>query len=84
MLYLITPVPLHRLQSVDLLLQGLIEIPTSLLQVASFSSFKKYISTSHGSKLYFIILYKITSKNPNISKYFSIKKESLEFVGNVC
>jgi hypothetical protein len=37
-LYLITPVPLQRLQSVDLLQQGLIEIPTTLLQVTCFSS----------------------------------------------
>jgi hypothetical protein len=36
-LYLITPVPLQRLQSVDLLQQGLIEIPTTLLQVICFS-----------------------------------------------
>ncbi|GJN32203.1 hypothetical protein PR202_gb20687 [Eleusine coracana subsp. coracana] len=41
LLYLITPVPLHRLQSVDLLLQGLIEIPTSLLQVTSFPPFSR-------------------------------------------
>jgi hypothetical protein len=33
LLYLITPVPLQRLQCVDLLQQGLIEIPTALLQV---------------------------------------------------
>uniref|UniRef100_A0A0D9UXM0 Uncharacterized protein n=1 Tax=Leersia perrieri TaxID=77586 RepID=A0A0D9UXM0_9ORYZ len=32
-LYVITPIPLEHLQSVDLLLQGLIEIPKSLLQV---------------------------------------------------
>ncbi|XP_031102332.1 polynucleotide 5'-hydroxyl-kinase NOL9 [Ipomoea triloba] len=32
-LYLITPVPLDSLKMVDLLLQGFIEIPTSLLQV---------------------------------------------------
>ncbi|KAG8053129.1 hypothetical protein GUJ93_ZPchr0001g30154 [Zizania palustris] len=32
-LYVITPVPLKHLQRVDLLLQGLIEIPKSLLQV---------------------------------------------------
>nr|GMC69758.1 polynucleotide 5'-hydroxyl-kinase NOL9 [Ipomoea batatas] len=32
-LYLITPVPLDSLEKVDLLLQGFIEIPTSLLQV---------------------------------------------------
>jgi ABC-type multidrug transport system permease subunit len=37
LLYVITPVPLERLQSVDLLQQGLIEIPTSLLQVTFFS-----------------------------------------------
>jgi polynucleotide 5'-hydroxyl-kinase GRC3/NOL9 len=36
LLYVITPVPLERLQSVDLLQQGLIEIPTSLLQVTFF------------------------------------------------
>nr|CAB3471940.1 unnamed protein product [Digitaria exilis] len=38
LLYVITPVPLERLQNVDLLQQGLIEIPTSLLQVTIFSS----------------------------------------------
>lgn len=32
-LYLITPVPLDSLEKVDLLLQGFIELPTSLLQV---------------------------------------------------
>jgi hypothetical protein len=38
-LYVITPVPLEHLQRVDLLLQGLIEIPKSLLQVTfPFSS----------------------------------------------
>ena len=36
LLYLITPVPLQQLQSVDLLQQGLIEIPTTLLQVTCF------------------------------------------------
>ncbi|PNT70099.1 hypothetical protein BRADI_2g05357v3 [Brachypodium distachyon] len=35
LLYVITPVPVERLQSVDLLLQGLILIPRSLLQVTS-------------------------------------------------
>ena len=39
LLYLITPVPLQRLQSVDLLQQGLIEIPTTILQVACFPPF---------------------------------------------
>uniref|UniRef100_A0ACD5VVI2 Uncharacterized protein n=1 Tax=Avena sativa TaxID=4498 RepID=A0ACD5VVI2_AVESA len=33
LLYVITPVPVERLQSVDLLLQGLIEIPRSIMQV---------------------------------------------------
>ncbi|XP_078164326.1 pre-mRNA cleavage complex II protein family isoform X1 [Carex rostrata] len=33
LLYVITPVPVQSLQKVDILLQGLIEIPTSLLQV---------------------------------------------------
>ncbi|KAH7681914.1 Polynucleotide 5'-hydroxyl-kinase protein [Dioscorea alata] len=32
-IYVITPVPIHNLQKVDLLLQGLIEIPTGFLQV---------------------------------------------------
>ncbi|KAG2586533.1 hypothetical protein PVAP13_5NG120816 [Panicum virgatum] len=35
LLYVITSVPLERLQSVDLLQQGLIEIPTTLLQAGS-------------------------------------------------
>ncbi|KAJ4765959.1 Polynucleotide 5'-hydroxyl-kinase grc3 [Rhynchospora pubera] len=33
LLYVITPVPIQSLQKVDILLQGLIEIPTRLLQV---------------------------------------------------
>lgn len=33
MLYIITPVPVHALEKVDLLLQGFIQIPTCLLQV---------------------------------------------------
>uniref|UniRef100_A0A0A9CWF4 Uncharacterized protein n=1 Tax=Arundo donax TaxID=35708 RepID=A0A0A9CWF4_ARUDO len=52
LLYLITPVPLQRLQSVDLLLQGLIEIPTSLLQVRGCVS--PYMSTN--------VLHKIVSE----------------------
>ncbi|CAN6208840.1 unnamed protein product, partial [Urochloa humidicola] len=38
LLYIITPVPLERLQSVDLLQQGFIEIPTTLLQVRGYVS----------------------------------------------
>ncbi|KAK3160555.1 hypothetical protein QOZ80_1BG0061150 [Eleusine coracana subsp. coracana] len=53
LLYLITPVPLHRLQSVDLLLQGLIEIPTSLLQVRGCVS--PYMSTN--------VLHKLSEKD---------------------
>ncbi|KAG9156401.1 hypothetical protein Leryth_023029 [Lithospermum erythrorhizon] len=37
-LYVITPVPLHNLEKVDLLLQGFLEIPSSLLQVQGCKS----------------------------------------------
>ncbi|CAD6240139.1 unnamed protein product [Miscanthus lutarioriparius] len=47
LLYLITPVPLQQLQSVDLLQQGLIEIPTTLLQEAS----EAINSLSHSCRL---------------------------------
>ncbi|XP_062207380.1 polynucleotide 5'-hydroxyl-kinase NOL9-like [Phragmites australis] len=53
LLYVITPVPLQRLQSVDLLLQGLIEIPTSLLQVRGCVS--PYMSTN--------VLHKISERD---------------------
>ncbi|KAL6626883.1 hypothetical protein ACP70R_030609 [Stipagrostis hirtigluma subsp. patula] len=53
LLYVITPVPLQRLQTVDLLLQGLIEIPTSLLQVRGCVS--PYMSTN--------VLHKITERD---------------------
>ncbi|KAL6838743.1 hypothetical protein ACP4OV_031457 [Aristida adscensionis] len=53
LLYVITPVPLERLQTVDLLLQGLIEIPTSLLQVRGCVS--PYMSTN--------VLHKITERD---------------------
>lgn len=53
LLYLITPVPLQRLQSVDLLQQGLIEIPTALLQVRGCVS--PYMSTN--------VLHKISERD---------------------
>ncbi|XP_066313679.1 polynucleotide 5'-hydroxyl-kinase NOL9-like isoform X2 [Miscanthus floridulus] len=53
LLYLITPVPLQRLQSVDLLQQGLIEIPTTLLQVRGCVS--PYMSTN--------VLHKISERD---------------------
>ncbi|TVU21473.1 hypothetical protein EJB05_31109, partial [Eragrostis curvula] len=53
LLYLITPVPLDRLQNVNLLLQGLIEIPTSLLQVRGCVS--PYMSTN--------VLHKISERD---------------------
>lgn len=37
LLYVISPVAIEHLQSVDLLLQGLIEIPRSVLQVTLFA-----------------------------------------------
>ncbi|XP_066305627.1 polynucleotide 5'-hydroxyl-kinase NOL9-like isoform X2 [Miscanthus floridulus] len=53
LLYLITPVPLQQLQSVDLLQQGLIEIPTTLLQVRGCVS--PYMSTN--------VLHKISERD---------------------
>ncbi|OEL33768.1 Polynucleotide 5'-hydroxyl-kinase NOL9 [Dichanthelium oligosanthes] len=53
LLYVITPVPLKRLQSVDLLQQGLIEIPTTLLQVRGCVS--PYMSTN--------VLHKISERD---------------------
>ncbi|PUZ58389.1 hypothetical protein GQ55_5G506100 [Panicum hallii var. hallii] len=53
LLYVITPVPLERLQSVDLLQQGLIEIPTTLLQVRGCVS--PYMSTN--------VLHKISERD---------------------
>ncbi|CAL5050719.1 unnamed protein product [Urochloa decumbens] len=53
LLYIITPVPLERLQSVDLLQQGLIEIPTTLLQVRGYVS--PYMSTN--------VLHKISERD---------------------
>ncbi|KAJ3694113.1 hypothetical protein LUZ60_009593 [Juncus effusus] len=44
LLYVITPIPIQSLQKVDLLIQGLIEIPTSLLQVKGCAS--PYMSTN--------------------------------------
>lgn len=45
-LYLITPVPVDSLEKVDLLLQGFIEIPTSLLQVSLPSYYEYQFLTS--------------------------------------
>ncbi|CAL5045617.1 unnamed protein product [Urochloa decumbens] len=53
LLYIITPVPLEHLQSVDLLQQGLIEIPTTLLQVRGYVS--PYMSTN--------VLHKISERD---------------------
>ncbi|CAL4952027.1 unnamed protein product [Urochloa decumbens] len=53
LLYVITPVPLERLQSVDLLQQGFIEIPTTLLQVRGYVS--PYMSTN--------VLHKISERD---------------------
>ncbi|CAN6191477.1 unnamed protein product [Urochloa humidicola] len=53
LLYIITPVPLERLQRVDLLQQGLIQIPTTLLQVRGYVS--PYMSTN--------VLHKISERD---------------------
>ncbi|XP_072977898.1 polynucleotide 5'-hydroxyl-kinase NOL9 [Typha angustifolia] len=53
LLYVITPVPCCSLQTVDLLLQGFIEIPTSILQVRGCIS--PYMSTN--------VLHKISDKD---------------------
>ncbi|XP_020108251.1 polynucleotide 5'-hydroxyl-kinase NOL9 [Ananas comosus] len=53
LLYVITPVPLHYLRSVDLLLQGFVEVPTSLLQVRGCVS--PYMSTN--------VLHRISDKD---------------------
>ncbi|EAY72811.1 hypothetical protein OsI_00678 [Oryza sativa Indica Group] len=55
-LYVITPVPLEHLQRVDLLLQGLIEIPKSLLQVRGCVS--PYMPTN--------VLHRISERDINI------------------
>lgn len=49
LLYVITPVAVEHLQSVDLLLQGLIEIPRSVLQVKGCES--PYMSTNVRDKI---------------------------------
>lgn len=49
LLYVITPVDVQHLQSVDLLLQGLIEIPRSVLQVKGCES--PYMSTNVRDKI---------------------------------
>ena len=51
-MYVITPVPLERLQSVDLLQQGLIEIPTTLLQVIFFSGNRFGVLPRGGARLF--------------------------------
>lgn len=49
LLYVITPVPVECLQSVDLLLQGLIDIPRSIMQVKGCIS--PYMSTNVRDKI---------------------------------